>query len=172
MRMPIPEYLQKTRINLGELTPGVSGIKETLALMVYLCRQGKRDYQLRKLALQITSNIANKAYMEEVRAIQEYVRDHIRYVKDIRDVETVSTSEKTIEQGAGDCDDKALLAATLLETIGHPTRFVAVGYQENVYCHVLMETKVGNNWVAVETTENVPLGWYPPNMPARLVYHV
>jgi transglutaminase-like putative cysteine protease len=170
--MSVPEYLQKTRVRLAELSPGVQGIRDTLGLMVGLCKEGRRNYTLRKLASQIVGDLPGKAYRAEARAMQEYVRDHIRYVRDIRDVETVSTPEMTLDAMCGDCDDKALLVATLLECIGHPCRFVAVGYTENDYCHVLAEVRVGGAWVAVETTENVPLGWYPPNMPARMVYHV
>ena len=169
MRMQTPEYLQKTRVTLASLSNGAKGIAETLDLMVRIARQVRTSYIIRKLAVQIVSDVRQKAWLDEVRAVQEYVRDHIRYVKDIRNVETISTPEKTLESGAGDCDDKSLLAASLLESIGHPARFVAVGYSPGSYCHVLVETRIANRWIPVETTENVPLGWYPPNMPGRMV---
>lgn len=172
MRLQTPEYLQKTIVKLAGLSNGVKGIVETLELMVRLARNGKGSYIVRRLAVQLVSDVKQKNWLEEVRAIQEYVRDQVRYVKDIRGMETVSTPKKTLEAMAGDCDDKSLLTAALLEAIGHPTRFVAVGYTPNNYVHVLVETKVANQWIPVETTENVPLGWYPPNMPARLVRHV
>lgn len=161
-----------TRVFLAALPDGVPGIKATLALMVKLARQSKESYAVRRLAEQIVSDVREKNWIEEVRAVQEYVRDHIRYVKDIRGVETVSTPVKTIERGLGDCDDKSLLSSALLEAIGHPTRFVAVGREPTRFVHVLVETKVANKWIPVETTERVPLGWYPPNMPYRIVYHV
>ena len=172
MRMQIPELDQKTRVMLAALPSGVEGIRATLALMVKLARQGKKSYVVRRLAEQITSDIRQKDWREEARAVQEYVRDHVRYVKDINGVETVATPEQTISRLMGDCDDKSLLTASLLESVGHPTRFVAVGRAPNRFVHVLVETLIANRWVPVETTENVPLGWYPPDMPYRLVYHV
>lgn len=172
MLMTIPVTARTTRVTLAALPDGVAGVKMTLALMVKLARQGKDDYTVRRLAEQVVIDVRQKAYADEAVAVQEYVRDHIRYTKDIRGTETVATPVKTIERGLGDCDDKALLTAALLESIGHPTRFVAVGREPGNFVHVLVETKIGNRWLPVETTENVPFGWYPPGMPYRLVYHV
>ncbi len=53
--------------------------------------------------------------------LHRFVRDNIRYIKDIRDVETVAYPDITLQQGQGDCDDKSVLLASLLESIGHPT---------------------------------------------------
>lgn len=162
----------QTKVTLEALPSGEPGIRATLALMVKLARQGKDTYAVRHLAETIVADVRQKNWLEEVRAIQEYVRDHVRYVKDIRGTETIATPEKLVERMMGDCDDKSLLTASLLESIGHPTRFVAVGWKVGSYCHVLVETKIGGRWIPVETTEHVALGWYPPDMPGRLVYHV
>jgi hypothetical protein len=59
------------------------------------------------------------------------------------------------------------LLAALLESIGHPCRFVAVGYsRRNEFEHVYVETKIGHTWTALETTMDVPMGWAPiyPNV--------
>ncbi len=172
MRMQTPQTSTSLKVTLQALPDGVAGVKVTLALMVKLARQGKETYVVRRLAEQIISDVKPKAWIDQVRAVHEYVRDHIRYVRDIRGTETVATPQMTIERGIGDCDDKSLLTASLLESLGHPTRFVAVGNRPGDFCHVLVETKIGGNWMAVETTENVALGWYPSGLGYRLVYHV
>jgi transglutaminase-like putative cysteine protease len=172
MLMTIPDNLQATRVTLQALPDGVAGIKATLALMVKLARVGKNTWPVRQLAENIVRDVREKSYIEEARAIQEYVRDHIRYTRDIRETETVATPEQTIARGLGDCDDKALLTAALLESVGHPTRFVAVGRAPGQFVHVLVETKIAARWIPVETTEQVPLGWYPPGLNYRLVYNV
>lgn len=171
MRMTIPNN-QRQIVTLQALPDGVEGIKATLALMVKLAQAAKRSFPVRRLAEQLMVGVKQKSWLDEVRAIHEYVRDNIRYTKDINGVETVATPEQTMARRMGDCDDKSLLTAALLESIGHPTRFVAVGRTPGRYVHVLVETKVGGQWLPVETTENVPVGWYPPDMPYRLVYHV
>jgi len=170
--MTTPTRQQKTVVTLQALPDGVAGVKQTLALMVKLARAGKDTWPVRQLAEQIIGNVKQKAYLDEVKAVHEYVRDHIRYTRDIRGTETVATPEQTISRRLGDCDDKSLLVAALLEAIGHPTRFVAVGREPMDFCHVLVETRIGQKWISVETTENVPVGWYPAGMPYRLVYHV
>jgi transglutaminase-like putative cysteine protease len=171
--MQIPTNLSQTTVQLAQLSEGVTGIRETLALMVQIARHTRKSsYVVRNHAAQVVQGLRQKAWVDEVKTIHAWVRDNIRYVRDIRDVETLATPEKTLENRYGDCDDKALLVAAMLEAIGHPARFVAVGRKLNEYEHVLVETKMGNRWVAVETTEPVALGWYPISHPHRLVYHI
>jgi transglutaminase-like putative cysteine protease len=61
-------------------------------------------------------------------ALFEYVRDHIRYIKDPVGVESVSDPYYTLARMVGDCDDQAVLLAALYESVGFPTRFVIAGY--------------------------------------------
>jgi len=105
--------------------------------------------------------------------LYRFVRDSIRYVQDVNEIETVQEPQKTLEFGAGDCDDKATLLAALLESIGHPTRFVAIGFEPGIFSHVYVESRIGDSWVAMETTEPVEMGWEPdPSLiRARMVHY-
>lgn len=170
--MQIPFNPEITTSTLRPLSDGVDGIKETLKNMVSMARIGKRTLAVRRLAGQLVNDIPQKSWTEEARAIQHFVRDHVRYTLDINDIETLQTPEKTIEFNYGDCDDKSVLAASLLESIGHPARFVAIGKEPGIFEHVLVETKIGDKWVSVETTEPVPLGWYPMSYKYRLTYNI
>ena len=95
----------------------------------------------------------------------------MRYIKDINGVETLADPLQVVRQGQGDCDDKATLIATLLESIGHPTRFVAVGFNAGELSHVYVETKLGSRWIALEPTEPVQMGWCVPNVVTRRICH-
>jgi len=119
---------------------------------------------IRETALGLTRALPQKDFAGEVRVLFSYVQDHIRYVRDINGVETVQSPVKTLEYGAGDCDDKALLLATMLESLGHETRFYAVGFRPKSISHVLLQCKIFDEWVALETTEPVAFGWSPPNV--------
>lgn len=99
-----------------------------------------------------------------------WVRDQVQYVRDVRGVETLSTPALILAQRQGDCDDKSLLLATLLEAIGHPTRFVAMDFGRR-FSHVSVEVRLGPQWVHLETTEPVPAGWYPRGVRRRLVVY-
>jgi transglutaminase-like putative cysteine protease len=128
---------------------------------------------VRETALSLTNGVRQKDWVGEVNSLFRWVRDHIRYVRDINGVETLQTPVVTMEVAAGDCDDKSTLLATLLESIGHPTRFVAAGYQApGRYSHVYVETKLGSRWVPLDATLiDRPMGSIPRPPVARMVVH-
>ena len=101
----------------------------------------------------------HKNWVGQVRALHGYVQRNVQYVRDIRGVETIATPLVTIQTSQGDCDDQAVLLASLLESIGHPTRFVAI--KQNMFgpfVHVYTETKIGPRWIPLETTEKMRAG--------------
>lgn len=143
------------------ISDGAQGIAETLAIMGKCVKDGKKSMMVREKAISLCSSLVQKDWSGQVRACHAFVRDCIRYIGDITNVETVQTPEKTMELRAGDCDDKATLLCALLESIGHPTRFMAVGFSFGEYSHVYVETLIGNKWIPLETTEPVEMGWDP-----------
>ena len=150
-----------TNTHLALIPSGFRGIVETLKVMSRLVKDGKKDFPIRQAALRITQACRQKDYSCEVRQIHAFVRDQVRYVQDITDVETVATAAKTLEYMAGDCDDKVVLMCAMLESIGHPTRFVAIGFEPGIYSHVYAESLLGDTWIPLETTEPVEAGWEP-----------
>ena len=150
-----------TTLSLSAIPSGVAGIKATLSKMRLLTREGKKSLPIRMKSLELIAHLKQKDFKGEVVAIHRFVRDNIRYVKDVNGVELLHTPEKLLEIAQGDCDDKSMLVASMLESIGHPTRFVAISSSPNRYCHVYVETKVKNSWLPIETTENVQVGWQP-----------
>lgn len=134
-------------------------------------RQGKTLPSIRLKAGQLTSGLPQKDYAGEVRNLHAFVRDSIRYLRDVSEVETLQTPDVTLSLGYGDCDDKAILLAALLESINHPTRFVAIGPSNENFAHVYVETLIGRSWMPLETTEPVDCGDGPSGYPARLVIY-
>jgi transglutaminase-like putative cysteine protease len=163
--------IKKRPNKIIEQRPGPAGVAQTLDLMRELVKAGKRSQIIRELAVKLTEGLPQKDWFGEISRIHDFVKHHIRYVKDIRGVETLQLPEVTLEIGAGDCDDKSVLAASLLESIGHPTRFVAMGFLPNHYSHVTVQTRIGKNWRTVETTEPVGLGWVPAQLQNVMVRH-
>lgn len=164
--------LQQQTVQLAAIPDGPAGTRATLRAMRQFVKAGKEDYRLRQLALSLVGPLPAKDWWSEIQTLHAFVRDRIRYVRDIKGIETLATPDETLRIGQGDCDDKSVLLATLLETLGHPARFVAVALQPGQYSHVLVETKLGKNWIPLETTENVPAGWYPAGVRARMVEHI
>ena len=64
-------------------------------------------------------------------ALFEYVKNHVTYVPDPihrgQNVEYNATPVETLESGGGDCDDQAVLMASLLSAIGIDNRMLLLG---------------------------------------------
>jgi transglutaminase-like putative cysteine protease len=155
---------------LRALPDGAAGTKKTLAYMREYVGQCRINPRIRELALAITAGLPGKDYLSEAVAVQAWVRGNIRYIRDVNGIETLQSPIATLELRQGDCDDHATLVGALLESIGAQTRFVAVGMTPGEYEHVYCEVFVPHEgWLSVETTENVPVGWEPGDIRARLV---
>ena len=162
-----------TTATLRTIPSGSAGVSVTLKLMRQLALDGKKDMTVRMKATGLIAHLQQKNFLGEIKALHRFVRDEIRYVRDIVGVELLQSPVKTLEFAQGDCDDKATLLAALLLSIGHPSRFVAVGKAPGKFSHVYVETLFGNRqWLALETTEPVDAGWRPSGMMARRVVHI
>lgn len=160
------------RAFLCQIPNGVAGIVATLKVMVNIAKQYRMDPRVRAQAERLIANVPEKQSSKEIRAIYEWVRDNIRYTSDVRDVETVKTPDAILESGQGDCDDKSLLVASLLESVGFAARFVAVAAGGFDYDHVYAEVRLGEGWIPLETTEPVNMGWRPPSNVRPLIRHI
>ena len=80
---------------------------------------------------------------KQARRLYEYVRDEIAYVHDPAGIEEIQPPETTLKLGGGDCDDKSVLLAAMLKSIGFETcLFIADTdndtYPDHVYTGVYM----------------------------------
>lgn len=166
-------YPRARPMTLARIPSGREGIKLTLQAMSRLVRAFKKDPGIREVAAKLVRALPQYDRVGEVKALHAFVRDSIRYTNDISGVETLQTPKATLELGIGDCDDKSTLLAALLESIGRPTRFAAVGFTENGgHSHVLVEVRSGKRgWVPLETIKQVEAGWGPANVKRVMVAH-
>lgn len=166
---------------LASIPNGYDGMRATLQVMKDFARASVANPEqiVRTKAEQLVRNLPARQWFGEIRALQEFVRDEIRYLRDPVDMERVATPEMTLQIGQGDCDDKATLLAALLDSIGHPARFVALAFNGEGFSHVLVETKVRNtgndraDWMPLETIlPDKEMGWYPAGNPRRYILKV
>ncbi len=178
---PLFQYAGETFAAYKLIPSGAAGVVATLDDMARLARAGRRDPHIRKVAFKILQSrgVANRDWNAELAALHSWVQDHVRYVRDpvdtlgeirTRGVETLATPAATLRERAGDCDEHATLLSSLLGSIGHPSRFVAIGLRGANFSHVYCETPTRNgSWISAETTEPVGLGWLPAGVSKRLV---
>lgn len=132
-----------------------------------LALAGSQDIQIRNLAIDLTAGLQQKDFEREACACLEFVRDRVRYVRDIRTVEVLQYPMVTIIQNAGDCDDKAILLAALLASIGHRVRFIAISYLPDKFSHVWLQTNAHGRWIDLEATEPIECGQRVPSRGAH-----
>lgn len=148
--------------------------------MVSIVRKTRTTLPVRTLAQQLVQGCPEQDDLCEASALFEFVRDRIRYVRDVHDVETLQFPEQTLQLGSGDCDDKAMLLAALAESIGFGTRFCAVRMNgEPIPSHVSPQLLIrGQGWVNAEVIPidtsgaRADLGWFPPQASCFRLAHV
>lgn len=130
-----------------------------------LARKGSLDQRVRNLAVEITTDgfldgrgLQQKDFGGEALRLLAFVRDEIRYVLDPEGVEMLHDPVTVLRIGAGDCDDKAILLASLLLSIGHTPRFIALAFQPELFEHVWVQDRINNRWIDLEPTEPIPYG--------------
>lgn len=149
---------------------GVRGVRRTLDTMRALVRAFRVNPQIRQAATSLIFTTPERMALSEASAIFDWVQASVRYVRDVHEVETLSTPLVTLQGRIGDCDDQVTLLASLLESVGYPTRFVAAGYTEPGYFdHVYMQAFLDGEWVDMDPTERNPMGWAPPDPVALLI---
>lgn len=158
---------------LTTIPSGDAGVAATLRLMVDTVLKYRANPTIRLTAQNLVRNCPERDRACHLRTLQGYVRDTITYLPDVRDVETLQSPDLTLRQGSGDCDDKAILLASLLESIGFPTRFCAIGVRGGDFSHVSAQAMLGKGWLNLETiVPGAPVGWFPPDASCQMLAHV
>lgn len=146
-----------------QIPPGFLGTQATLRIVKQLARADHDSPEIWRLARMLTRDVPSYDLLGEVDAIQRFVRDDIRYVRDPLHTEAVQLPRTTLRIESGDCDDKTALAGSLLQSIGYPVRYVLSKTDRRRperFSHIYPETEVHGRWLPVETIiPGAPLGW-------------
>jgi len=171
---------------LGSIPSGEAGVAATLEIMVKIVLQYRSNPVVRVTAQSLVKDCANRDRVCQVRELHAFVRDRIKYLPDVRDVETIQTPDYTLRMGSADCDDASVLMASLVESVGFQSRFLAIAVRGGGFSHVSSQVMLGTHWVNLETIvptlpqswhglpagTPTPIGWFPPDatrvMPARV----
>jgi transglutaminase-like putative cysteine protease len=152
---------------LLDIPDGAAGIFATLPVMRQFIREGRCHPHVIAMARCLVQTESPKNRHAEIRRLFHFVRDHVRYVADVVDTETVFRPEITLRMRCGDCDDKVVLLASLLESIGIRTCMVVGGYNvAGVWEHVYLRAEVTDgcgDYIGMDPTEDEALGWEPDN---------
>lgn len=118
---------------ISALPSGEAGTHVTISRMTTLVTAGTREPSVRQAAEEIVRSLPPRDFDAESRAVEAYVRRHLRFTRDGIRVETVKTPSRMLAEidktgcFVGDCDDASVLSGSLLLSIGHPIAFQTLG---------------------------------------------
>jgi hypothetical protein len=155
---------------------------DTVTVIIKLIKDSRYVPEVRYSIEDLFTNIPEKDYMSEIKRLYEYVRDNMRYTRDISNIEYVKTPYRHIkdieERGLtfGDCDDHTVLLGALLFNAGYTIRIVitkntpnATGFH-HIYLHVNIPMTSG--WICLDATiKNKDMG-YEASYLEREIYEV
>ena len=156
------------KIFLHKIPEGYRGTLQTVGHIGDLIKQGAKDFHVRQTAIGILlqRSVKAKDYLGEIKALFEWVQQHVRYSKDPYRVEVFIPQSRMLDLRAGDCDDMAILLGAMLEVIGHPVRLVLTGpdpLRPDLFTHIYLEVFHKGRWIPLDATMPYPMGWGPGN---------
>jgi len=166
--------LSAPKISLGHIPSGWRGTQKTVEHVQALIRAGAKDFYVRQKAIDILleKHVKPKDYPAEIKALLEWVQQHIRYTKDTYQVEVLHSARRMLELRAGDCDDMTILLGAMLEAIGHPVRLVLSGQdplRQDLFTHIYLEVFHKGRWIPLDATMSYPMGWAPKTLVKKII---
>ena len=133
-----------------------------------LIEEGAKDPKIRELAVKLVESCPSKDYLCEVTRIFSWVKNNIRYVRDVYFRDSYHTARRILQLRGADCDDMTIILSSLVSSVGYPIviRIVrARGKKGFHHIYPLVGIPPGNptRWYAMDATfPDRPLGWQPP----------
>lgn len=166
--LSVPPPMQ---VAVATIPGGDAGTRETLERMRNIVFRSIKDKDhgafLRGLAIKITTQAGckTKDFKCEAKSLFEWVRDNVKWIRDVKGFETLQYPYRTLAYGAGDCDDLTTLLCTLGTSIGINCAFKAIAanpQRKNQYSHVyaMLDPMGNDHWIAADpTVKSAPFGW-------------
>lgn len=140
---------------------GFSGHPDTLREMkkAALGERGEQSFFVRSMTERVVAGLQPKDYLGEILAIRYWVTEHVRYVNDPLHLELVKDPERMMRevvahgQCSADCDEIALLIATMCLTVGRVAEYVVAGFgNPGEYSHVFARVKEprSGQWIVTD----------------------
>lgn len=138
-------------------------IEERIATIQDLIHKSVQDGEMRKLALAITRKCPERDQKCEAEAIYHAIKQRVRYTGDVgpirhpdgsvEGIDLYQAARRTWEFGGGDCDDQAILGATLLSLNGiEPILRVVKQRKDPDWSHIFVVGRINGKIYPIDTT--------------------
>ena len=135
-------------------------LNDVVRELARMLREGTMLPETRQLALEVISQ-----HEDQISAIYDFVKENVLYQPDPYQVELFIHPRRMIEfyyQGIarGDCDDIALITASLLRSLGYQANIVLLDTRGQGIDHAVTEVTLGGVRIMVDSSSSyLPLGW-------------
>ena len=144
-----------------------TNVLDTVRLIHNIIEEEKTKPFIRQLGLKLIKGVKEDNQTGEIKKLFYYVRDKIRFTRDVQGIETLQYPENTANWGGGDCDCKTILLGALLKTIGNKIRFSIYKINNpDKFDHINLQVflRRSNKWFTLDPTKkSKPFGWKPEN---------
>lgn len=151
----------------------------TMAKMASQVRNCLKSREVVATANAIVAPLPSRDKRAQIDAIWDWLLHHFRYVADPIGVELLRDPAGSLHEirtrgfTQGDCDEAAMLAASLGMANGIPARFRSLGFgaKDAPYTHVICDLAPGDRrWYPIDITK--PQGFIAPNPSRTLILMV
>lgn len=145
----VPAFAQTSNPSINERTPTANEkyedkILRRLKVAIEVSNPVTRKYALKLATIFPDSEESDGIKLSQIFNIYDYLKKNWKYVNDPRSREYLARASETIEvELKGDCDDFAVLMASLVENIGYETRITSAVSTKDA--HMFTEVYVGKS---------------------------
>lgn len=155
-------------------THKVRTINQRLGYIIKMIQKGRDNPEVRRRTVQILSRkcgkkwcVPEKNWRAEVVAVFDSVRENIRYTRDTYNKDLFQHPLRTFEFGGGDCDDYAIVLASMLQSVGYPVKLRVIQTVDStdwnhIYVLVGLPPQGPKQWVSLDASVDKPAGWQAP----------
>lgn len=152
----------------------VGNIDSRVRHVINTIQKGRKDPRVRAFAVKAVSQkcgrgwcVPERDWWGEVRQVFEAIRQNVRYVRDIHQIDTFQSPKRTLEFGGGDCDDYSITLGSALQSIGYPIKVRIVQTRDSSdYNHIFLlvglPPRGPNTWYSLDASMDKAPGWHPP----------
>ena len=155
----------KTLVETYIIPRGDVGTQRTLNVMRRIVNESLIDPYVVESAKNIVTFCGGKDEFCLADTINRWIKDHSHFIRDPLGVELIHTPKYILKKIAQnfyfdfDCDDMAVLSASLGKAVGLPAKFVALGFldKKQPLTHVYTILKVKEKWYPIDLKAQYPM---------------
>ncbi len=146
--------VEPKQIDKGAYRIRLTSNSQSLSILSQLAKEYSIHPRIRSIVAELLAPCKEKNYDCYIQQITDFVKKNVKYVNDPPRAEVFQSPLRTLEWGIGDCDDFAVLTASLLLSAGLEAR-PKIKRVNDRWGHVVVEVfhPERKEWIEIDTTD-------------------